>query len=93
MSSSGRRSDLLQVVCQTQEQVRSSDELIRAGWERRFMGEATRAEEARELYTSLGFDVHLESPRAEHFADECQACASACDTYVLVYTRKRGSNS
>ena len=48
--------------------------LVAAGWERRFTADGRRAQEMVELYTELGYDVHLEPVKAEEFGDECEQC-------------------
>ncbi len=64
-------------------------ELIAQGWERRFMAGAGRAKEAVELYTAMGFEVHLEPILASDLSDECQGCTLATNFFVTVYTRKQ----
>lgn len=70
--------------------VRGDDALIAQGWTRRFLADANRAEEARELYTSLGHEVLLQSPEPSHVRAECEGCQpTVCRDYFLVYTRRR----
>jgi hypothetical protein len=65
--------------------------LLAAGWERRFVADPVRAEEATALYESLGFEVHAELLKPSEFSDECGDCQLvACRTYVTIYTRKPG---
>ncbi len=65
-------------------------ELVAAGWLRRNLSAPDRIDEARELYESLGFEVRVESLQPENFGSKCGSCAEiACQSYVLIYTRKR----
>ncbi len=69
--------------------VAADPELLAQGWERRHMAATQQAKEAEKLYTSLGFEVRLESLSTTAFSEKCQSCASVvCRSYVLVYTRK-----
>ncbi len=71
-------------------EVRASehDELVRQGWERRFLADPARAEEATELYTALGLEVRAVGLRPENFAGKCGDCPDlVCRQHVLIYTR------
>jgi hypothetical protein len=57
------------------------------GWELRFVTDARRAEEHRELYDSLGYEVALVGLDPSTFGPGCDACAASCDQ-VTVYTRR-----
>ncbi len=60
-----------------------------AGWKRRFLADADRAREARELYESMGLEVRLETLVPEGLGPKCGDCSAAvCAAYVLVYTRR-----
>lgn len=60
------------------------------GWVRRYLADNARAREAEETYASAGFEVHLETLVPYDFGSKCQDCAAtACSSYVVVYTRKR----
>lgn len=64
--------------------------LAAAGWTRRFLADAERAREARELYESMGLEVRLERLVPEGLGPKCGDCSAAvCAAYVLVYTRRR----
>jgi len=64
-------------------------ELVAQGWERRFLADETRAQEARELYTSLGYEVKAHKLSGHEFGPLCGDCqAVACRSYVMIYTRK-----
>lgn len=58
------------------------------GWERRFITDVDRADEAVELYSQLGFEVHLESVLASELGGDCNECAlvAACQ-FKTIYTR------
>lgn len=59
------------------------------GWVRRFTAAPARAQEAREMYESLGHEVRLELVPAEELRDECSGCAVALSLYRIIYTRRR----
>jgi hypothetical protein len=64
-------------------------DLIAAGWERRFLAEPDRVEEAVKIYQSLGLEIRAEPLGPADFGPDCQDCASdVCKSYVLIYTRK-----
>jgi len=68
--------------------------LIAAGWQKRFVTDAGRADESRELYEAMGFDVRVEKLSRSQFGDECEGCAlSACRSYVMLYTRRKGAQT
>lgn len=58
------------------------------GWERRFITDLDRADEAVELYSQLGFEVHLEPVLASELGGDCNECAlvAACH-FKAIYTR------
>ena len=71
-------------------QICPDPELIADGWERRFVADARRAEEAMELYEQLGFEVRAEPAQAEELADDCEDCQLLLMfQFKTVYTRKR----
>lgn len=64
--------------------------LVAQGWQRRFMADPGRAEEAIRMYTELGFDVHIESVKPTELSEICGDCRLAtCRAYSTLYTRKR----
>ncbi|MDH5506785.1 MAG: hypothetical protein OEZ02_06155 [Anaerolineae bacterium] len=64
-------------------------QLTAQGWERRFMAAPDRMQEAIDLYTELGFEVHIEEVRAAEFNQVCGDCSSlACSSFATIYTRK-----
>lgn len=70
--------------------IRGDQALLAAGWRRRYLADAARADDARELYRALGFDVLLRSPTPVQMRSECAACAqTACRDYFLIYTKRR----
>ncbi len=74
---------------QTTPRVASNPELIAAGWQRRYLADHKRAEEAQTMYAELGYDVLLENPDPAQFDSDCGDCAnSACSAYVVIYTRR-----
>lgn len=70
--------------------VTSGDEaaLVTQGWERRHMVGPDRAEESRELYESLGFEVILRAVSPVDFGADCRECGAACNGWVTIYTRR-----
>ncbi len=70
--------------------IRSNAKLLAAGWERRYLAGPARAKEATETYEALGLEVLAEPLEAANFGTGCGDCsASVCESYVLIYTRKR----
>jgi hypothetical protein len=66
------------------------EELTKEGWERQFTYDEPRLSEAKELYESLGYEVHLEPATKEEIAGECSVCLEEdMDKYKTLYTRKR----
>ena len=58
------------------------------GWQRRFITDVDRADEAVELYSHIGFEVHVESVLASELGGDCNECAlvAACQ-FKTIYTR------
>ena len=66
-------------------------ERLAAGWERRFIADGRRAEEAMELYRELGFEVCADPVRPEDLGGECEACRLvAALRFRSIYTRRPG---
>lgn len=64
-------------------------ELAANGWERRFMADPVRVEEATRLYTDLGFEVRTESIDPDELSVLCGDCRLAtCQAFLTLYTRK-----
>lgn len=64
-------------------------ELVAAGWVRRYLADPIRAQEAVDLYGRLGYEVKAQKLTAADFGPNCEGCpASACVSYVMIYTRK-----
>lgn len=47
---------------------------VAAGWERRFVADGGRVDEALRLYRELGFEVCADPLRPEDLAGECEDC-------------------
>jgi hypothetical protein len=63
---------------------------IADGWERRFIADGRRAEEAIALYEELGYEVCADPVRSEELRDECEACRLvALLRFQTIYTRRR----
>ena len=74
-------------------QLQPDPELVAAGWERRFTADGRRAQEMVELYTDLGYEVHLEPVKTEEFDEECEQCALlALLEFTTIYTRPKGND-
>lgn len=70
--------------------VGTHQDLLDAGWVRRYLADPQRAQEAVETYGSAGFEVHLQQLVPDDFAASCRGCAATvCVSYVVVYTRKK----
>jgi hypothetical protein len=76
--------------------MKREDELIKDGWERRFVACEPRLSEMAEMYKEIGFEVLLEPlpPKEEVDAESCEASdCTACfdvdrDRYRIIFTRK-----
>ena len=73
------------------------EELLKEGWQRRFIASEPRLSEMKAMYEETGFEVHLEPLVAgeEDEADEqCEGCRQCFkgreDLYQVIYTRQRG---
>jgi hypothetical protein len=67
-------------------------ELVAAGWVRRHLADAARAQESIDLYTSMGYEVKVQELTPADFGPQCAHCASVmCRACVLIYTRKQES--
>ena len=63
---------------------------LAAGWERRFVVEARRAEEYVRLYESAGFDVAVDPVAPEQVDEECGDCRLLLALeFRTIYTRSR----
>ena len=64
--------------------------LVAEGWERRFIADSVRAEEAIELYRQLGYEVRAKRVRQGELAGECADCELLMFLgFRTIYTRKR----
>ena len=72
-------------------QVKREDELIKAGWERRFIACEPRLSEMVEMYEEIGLKVHLEPlPAKEEMETEgTNACADSGCTVCFDLDRER----
>jgi hypothetical protein len=75
-------------------------ELIKEGWQKRFIAEEPRLSEMAHLYKETGFEVHLEPLSAVEEPDEenqaCQTCRICFegneDKYQVIFTRPQKGN-
>jgi len=71
-------------------QLAPDPERVAAGWERRFITDATRLREVVDLYEAAGFEVVADPIRREDFPDGCDDCQLlALLQFRTVYTRRR----
>jgi len=79
--------------------VKREEDLIKAGWEKRFVACEPRLSEMVEMYEEIGFEVHLEPlpAREEIEAAEGSSCeekgCTACfdvdpERYRIIFTRR-----
>jgi hypothetical protein len=62
---------------------------VAAGWERRFIADGARVEEAVRLYQELGFEVCADPLQPEGLAGECEDCQLLMLLkYKTIYTRR-----
>jgi len=60
------------------------------GWVKRYLADPARAREARELYSSMGYEVYEQKLDPADFPLSCGECPSeVCRAYVMIYTRRR----
>jgi len=63
---------------------------VAEGWERRFIADGQRAEEAIRLYAELGFEVAADPLKPEEMAGECTDCQLLMLLqFKTIYTRRR----
>ncbi len=81
--------------------MKREEELLREGWEKRFVACEPRLSEMADMYREIGFEVHLEPlPPKEELGEEgasscdekgCTACFDADpERYRIIFTRRRG---
>jgi hypothetical protein len=77
------------------------EELLRAGWEKRFIASEPRLSEMADTYRELGFEVLLEPLPAKEEV-EAEGCGTSCDEkectvcydtdtarYRIIFTRRK----
>lgn len=63
---------------------------VAQGWERRFLADAERAEEAMELYARLGYEVCADPVRPDQLEQDCLGCPlPTLLQFTMIYTRKK----
>jgi hypothetical protein len=86
----------MNLSCQTDERntpscaFPSDPQLIAEGWERRFIADAKRAQDAIEMYGEMGHEVRLEPVNATGLSEACSGCLEAFAQFRVVYTRRKG---
>lgn len=74
----------------SEEQLGADPARIAAGWERRFIADAKRAEEAMQLYAELGYEVCADPVTADQVDSDCEDCRLVMLLrFKTIYTRKR----
>jgi hypothetical protein len=61
---------------------------VAAGWTRRFVTDAGRAEEIMTLYRTLGHEVAADPLRPEEMPQHCETCELALRSFRTIYTRR-----
>jgi hypothetical protein len=72
---------------------KKEEELLKEGWQRRFIASEPRLSEMMAMYEETGFEVHLEPLAAGEEMDvaACRICFSGReDSYHVIYTRRQG---
>ncbi|UCF18194.1 MAG: hypothetical protein JSU87_09515 [Gemmatimonadota bacterium] len=78
----------------SEEQLQGDPARLADGWERRFIADAQRAEEAMELYSQLGYEVVADPVQGELVGEDCEDCQLlAALRFKIIYTRKRPDDS
>ncbi len=74
----------------SEEQLEGDPELLAAGWQRRFIADGPRAQEALQLYRDLGFEVLAEPVSPDEMQDDCEDCQLLMAMqFKTIYTRRR----
>ncbi|MEW6111334.1 MAG: hypothetical protein AB1664_04320 [Thermodesulfobacteriota bacterium] len=66
------------------------EELLAQGWVRRFTAEEPRVSEMKEVYESMGLEVHVESGGVPETNQDCTSCLDLpgfSDLCKTIYTR------
>jgi hypothetical protein len=75
-------------------QLEGDPQRIADGWERRFIADRPRAEEAIELYAGLGYEVCADPIMPDELADDCEDCLLVAQLrFVTIYTRRPNRQS
>jgi hypothetical protein len=75
----------------TDAQLRPDPKRLAAGWERRFVTDASRIDEMVQLYEELGYEVVADPIRTEDLDEDCEDCQLlALRQFRMLYTRPRG---
>ena len=76
------------------DQLQGDPARIADGWERRFIADAQRAQEAMELYAQLGYEVCADPVSPEEVGEDCGDCQLlAALQFKVIYTRRRRPTS
>lgn len=96
MSSEGEIKALEFMVAREAQRVLSEKQLsadparIADGWERRFIADSKRVEEAMRLYEELGYEVCADPVLVDQIDPDCEGCQLVMlFQFKTIYTRKR----
>ena len=74
----------------SEQQLQPDPALVAEGWERRFMTDAQRAEEAIKLYSDMGYEVLSVPVQPQELSDDCDGCrVVVMFRFQTIYTRKK----
>ncbi len=74
----------------TDAQLQPDPARVAAGWQRRFITDATRCKEMSELYRELGYEVCADPVKPQELLDDCQGCRVVVESqFVTIYTRDK----
>jgi hypothetical protein len=72
-----------------EQEVQADPARTAAGWERRFLADASRVAEAVALYEALGYETCADPIRREDLTGECDDCQMVMLLhYRMIYTRR-----
>lgn len=66
-----------------------NQELIKQGWEQRFVGDERMVQDALEMYSDMGYEVKILPLDTVNVQDECMGCLALLKAFKVVYTRQK----
>ena len=67
----------------------ADETLVAQGWQRRYIADPRRAQDAVEFYDELGFEVRLEPVDTDLLSEACGGCKVLFQNFKAIYTRKK----